>query len=601
MRSTVERAPSLSRTRRISRRQFMILSGSTSTLVLLAACQRAAAPPAAPVNTQEPVVARTREAIATSAPATGVAQPAAAGQATPAAAAAPAATTAPAAVQAAPTAAPAVAKPGPKGKLTEAWNTSLSPAWWDPQENPPQITPYNFQLAMHDALVKHMPGKTFAPSLAESYEIAPDFKSATFKLRPNIQFHDGSPVTTDDVVFTYEKYRGANAKILHDKVEKIDVPDSRTIRFLFKEPFVDFLMIYGSPSSGAGWIVPKAYYEKVGPNGFKQKPIGAGPYRFVRQQAGNELELEAFDAYWRKTPSIKTLVFKGIPETATRFAVLKTGEVDAAYAIQGDLFQTMKQDPNLRVMAVQGNPTWLELMALDRPDHPLKDIRVRQAISLALDRKAVNDAELGGMSSIGGNWIPPDWPLGLDKPVPPTDLAQAKKLLADAGVAGGFEISALTPLPPYFSWGERLVSQLRAVNVKTTLNTMERAAFYDQMSSGPNRLKGLVLMFSGAPGDAASRIRESAVTGGTFSGMSVPEIDAWMKQYDSSVDLQERKRLVEQVQNFILEQYMIVPVCRNVAIWGLNQRLGNKPLEEVVGAVPQYNYLGLYEDLVLKE
>jgi peptide/nickel transport system substrate-binding protein len=347
--------------------------------------------------------------------------------------------------------------------------------------------------------------------------------------------------------------------------------------------------------------VPKSYYEKVGKDGFKQKPIGAGPYAFVKQMAGNELELEAFTDYWRKPPSIKSLIFKGIPETATRFAVLKTGEVDAAYAIQGDLFQTMKQDPSLRVTAVQGNPTWLELMALDNPDHPLKDVRVRQAISLAIDRKAISDAELGGTSTIGGNWIPPDWPGALDLPVPPTDVAKAKQLLADAGVPNGFEVSNLTPFPPYYSWGERLVSQLRAIGVTTKMNTMERAAFYDQAGPGPNRLKGMVMFFSGAPGDAASRIRESAVTGGTFSGLSIPEIDAWMKQYDSSTDLAERKRLVEQVQKFTLDQYMMVPVCRNVAIWGFGPRLSNAPLETVVGSVPQYNYLGLYEDLTVKD
>jgi peptide/nickel transport system substrate-binding protein len=231
----------------------------------------------------------------------------------------------------------------------------------------------------------------------------------------------------------------------------------------------------------------------------------------------------------------------------------------------------------------------------------LKDVRVRQAVSLAIDRKAMNDAELGGTSSIGGNWIPPDWPDALDLPVPPTDIAQAKKLLAEAGVPDGFDISLLTPLPPYFSWGERLVSQLRAVGIKTNLNTMERAAFYDQMMPGPSRLKGLILMFSGAPGDAASRIRESAVTGGTFSGLAVPEIDEWMKTYDSSTDVQERKRLVEMVQKFTLDQYLMVPVCRNVAIWGFGPRLANARIEDVCGSIPQYNFLGPYEDMVIKE
>jgi len=129
---------------------------------------------------------------------------------------------------------------------------------------------------VHDALVKPMPGKNFAPSLAESYEIAPDFKSATFKLRSGVKFHDGSPVTPDDVKFTYEQYRGASATVLKAKLERIELPDDRTVRFIFKEPFVDFLTIYGSPASGAAWIVPKAYYEKVGKDGFKTAPMGPG-------------------------------------------------------------------------------------------------------------------------------------------------------------------------------------------------------------------------------------------------------------------------------------------------------------------------------------
>jgi len=241
------------------------------------------------------------------------------------------------------------------------------------------------------------------------------------------------------------------------------------------------------------------------------------------------------------------------------------------------------------------------MATLDNPDHPLKDVRVRQAISLAIDRKAVNDAELGGTSSIGGNWIPPDWPGGLDLPVPPTDIPKAKQLLADAGVPNGFDVSALTPLPPYFSWAERLVSQLRAINVKTTVNQMERGAFYDVLGPGPTRLKGFQLIFSGAPGDAAGRVRESAVTGGTFSGLSIPEIDNWMKQYDSSVDLAERKRLIETVQRFTLDQYLMIPVCRNVAIWGFGSRLSNAKLEDVVGAIPQYNFLGPYEDMTVKD
>ena len=146
-------------------------------------------------------------------------------------------------------------------------------------------------------MIKHLPGQPLAPSLAESYEIAPDFKSATFKLRPGIKFHNGDPVTPEDVKFTYENYRGVWAKLFKDKLDRIESPDPRTVRFLFKEPFVDFLVLYGSPASGAGWIVPAKYYQQVGPDGFKKAPIGAGPYKLVRQSADTEFAFEAVPEY----------------------------------------------------------------------------------------------------------------------------------------------------------------------------------------------------------------------------------------------------------------------------------------------------------------
>src|SRR5205085_11220979 len=171
-----------------------------------------------------------------------------------------------------------------------------------------------------------------------------------------------------------------------------------------------------------------------------------------------------------------------------------------------------------------------------------------QAVSRAADRQAIKEAEMGGRSPIEGNWIPEDFPGALKRPVPPLDVARAKQLLAEAGVADGFEISMLTPLPPFFSWGERVVTQLRAINIKTQLNQMERGVFYEKLAPGPNRLKGLVLVFSAGPGDAAARIRESAVCKGTFSGLCLPEIDDRMAKYDASADPAERKKLIEEVQ-----------------------------------------------------
>jgi ABC-type transport system substrate-binding protein len=172
--------------------------------------------------------------------------------------------------------------------------------------------------------------------------------------------------------------------------------------------------------------------------------------------------------------------------------------------------------------------------------------------------------------------------------------------MAEAGFADGFDVSALTPLPPYFSWAERVVTQLRVINVRTQVNTMERGAFYDKLAPGPGRLKGMIIQFSSAPGDAAARIRENAVCGGAFSGLCVPEVDDRMKQYDSSTDPAVRKKLLEEVQNYLLDQYLMVPVCRSVIVTGFGPRVASKP-EDISGVIPQYIFVGPMEDVQIKD
>src|SRR5207249_78045 len=123
-------------------------------------------------------------------------------------------------------------------------------------------------------------------------------------------------------------------KLLHDKVKEITVVSPTRVRFTLHEPWPDFMSYYGGLVSGAGWIVPKKYFEQVGPDGFKKAPVGLGPYRFVSHTPGVELVMEAFEGYWRKMPSVKRVVFKMVPESTTRVAMLKRGEVDIAYLLE---------------------------------------------------------------------------------------------------------------------------------------------------------------------------------------------------------------------------------------------------------------------------
>ena len=169
----------------------------------------------------------------------------------------------------------------PAGQMSWALHFSLAPTLFEPAETAGLITPFMLLYALHDALVKPMPEKVMAPALAESWSTSSDGLVYEFVLRKGATFHNGEPVTSEDVKFSFERYRGISAKGLKEKVAAIEAPDLGRIRFRLKQPWPDFMTFYGTPATGAGWIVPKKYVEKVGEDGFKKAPIGAGPYRFV--------------------------------------------------------------------------------------------------------------------------------------------------------------------------------------------------------------------------------------------------------------------------------------------------------------------------------
>jgi peptide/nickel transport system substrate-binding protein len=230
---------------------------------------------------------------------------------------------------------PAAFAQAPDGQVTIAFDTTIAPTFLDPAETPGIGTPFVFLYAMHDALIKPLPGNNMAPCLAESWKESADGLSYEFKLREGLKFHNGDPFTADDVKFSFHRYRGASAKLLHERVKSVDVLDRHRIRFVLGAPWPDFLVFYATPATGAAWVVPKKYIEKVGEEGFKRQPVGLGPYRFVSMSPGQEIVFEANEQYWRKKPTIKRVVIKGVPDRTTRLAMLKTGEADIGYLMVG--------------------------------------------------------------------------------------------------------------------------------------------------------------------------------------------------------------------------------------------------------------------------
>src|SRR5256886_1766689 len=258
---------------------------------------------------------------------------------------------------------PAVA--APEGTMTWGVHVTLASRWLDPSDTEAFITPFLVLYAIHDALVKPMPGGDNTPSLAESWTASKDGLSYEFVLRRGVKFHNGDPVTAEDVKFSFDRYRGAAAKVLKERVREVQIVNPGRVRFQLKEPWPDFMTFYGTSATGAAWIVPKKYVEKVGDDGFLKAPVGAGPYRVVSFTPGIDLVMEAFEGYWRKTPSVKRLAFRSMPHDTTRAAPLRAGDVDIVYLLGGQTAVDIKRPPGLRLAAA--TPPAAALLAFPAP------------------------------------------------------------------------------------------------------------------------------------------------------------------------------------------------------------------------------------------
>ncbi len=170
-----------------------------------------------------------------------------------------------------------VARAQPQGELTYAMHVTITPSWFDPAENTGIATPFMVQEALHDALVKPMPQNPMAPSLAESWTESADGLRYEFGLRRGVTFHNGDAMTADDVKFSFERYRGAAAKLLKDKVKAVEIVGPHRIRFVLHEPWPDFLTFYATPATGAAWIVPKNTWSASARRDSRSIPWAPGP------------------------------------------------------------------------------------------------------------------------------------------------------------------------------------------------------------------------------------------------------------------------------------------------------------------------------------
>ena len=493
--------------------------------------------------------------------------------------------------------APAVGRAAaPADQLTWGIHVSITPSWLDPAETQGIITPFMVLYAVHDAMVKPMPGKLQAPCLAESWTASEDGLSYTFTIRKEAKFHNGDPVTSEDVKFSFERYKGASHELMHSQVASIESPDPQHVTFKLKQPWPDFLTFYSS-ASGAGWIVPKKYVEKVGDDGFKNAPVGAGPYKFISFKPGVELVLEAFDGYWRKKPSVKRIVMRMIPDETTRLAALKQGEIDIAYSIRGELAEELQKTPGLTLKpVVLQAPNWLYFPEQWDPKSPWSKLEVRQAANLAIDREGMSKALFLGYCKLTNNavvpytfeyyWQPPDAVY---------DPAGAKKLLADAGYPNGFDAGLMYCDGSYANMAEVSIDNLAQIGITLKLQPVERGGFFAAYGS-KKYAKGVIQGASGAFGNAATRMASFVVKGGAYAYGNYPDLDDLFAQQADALDAKKRGALLDKMQQLVHEKAIYAPIWQ----LGFLNGVGPRVAESAFATIPGFAYTAPFEDITIK-
>ncbi len=461
----------------------------------------------------------------------------------------------------------------PEGILKQAIHWGLSADWLDPATAGFAISAHLALYFYHDSLVKAMPQGTFTPSLAESWRISPDSKVYEFKLRQGVKFHNGETMTAEDVIFSVNRYRAAQAKYLKDKIAKLEAVDPYLVRFTFKDSFPDFLEYLVPGVTTMGWIVPQKYVEKVGDAGFKKHPIGAGPYKFVEFTPGVRLVGEAFKEYWRKVPHIKRIEFIQVPEPATRLAMAKRGEVDIATLMQGVFYEDLKKDPKLRILSPLSPTRWLVSFTNQWDSKsPCSNPKVRKAMSLAIDRQTLADIHMPGCDPIGAIGLEGD-PYLADFPPDPYDPAQAKKLLAEAGYAKGFHAGTYYPYQGgYWPYGEQIANYWKAIGITVDSKLLDRPAWLANREG--KKMKDAIFI---DPSTAPTMGGRLAYLFGSSSYGNYPDIqEAWDK-YREAVNPKERMDLIRQVQKMIYDRTMLIPLTSTNSPAAFGPRVKGNP------------------------
>lgn len=432
---------------------------------------------------------------------------------------------------------------------------------------------FNVFTNICETLIHRLPDLRLEPLLATSYKLIND-TTWEFRLRQGVKFHNGEDFNAASVKLSLERIADPKNKlrqVMLQVIDRVEIIDDYTVRIITKtpNPFLDKTL------SVMGAMLPPKYFQDKGPKYIATNPVGTGPYKFVRWVKDDHLELEANENYSRGAPRIKKVIFRPVPEATTRVSGLQAQEFDIIENLPPHLIRLIDWKGRSYVSKAPSSRTIF--LAFDTTKGgPVADKRVRRAIAQAVNIENIIKKILAGDGIVQGLPYTKDY-FGHDPGIEPYPYnpEQAKKLLAEAGYAQGFEF------PIHYRFGffnnekevaEAVAGDLRKVGIDATARIYEIGTFISKVTSH-NAYPAYLSGWSSPTFEAGLTLRQVLHTKGAFSNYSNPKLDALIDQAWVTMDEKERTKIYFEAGKLIKEE---VPLClcyQHINIYGVNERV----------------------------
>lgn len=431
----------------------------------------------------------------------------------------------------------------------------------DPHKTSGTGDPQTVQYQVYESLFREEVTGEVVPALAESYSFNADNTEMTLQLRKDVTFHDGTPMTADDVVFSLNRSMSTGYNGVYvDAIKAVEKVSDYEVKVILKYAYTPVVSCLSSLSTA---IVPKAYVEKNGDDILSRQPMGTGTYQFVSWTSGTEIVFKAYENYWRGKAAITDLIFDVIADNNTSIISLETGDIHLDVNLSTSSIPTIEANPDL--VEYSGEKASMMLFSFNNKSGIFSDVRMRQAIYYCIDRQAIIDTCLNGRGTVTEACMLrmldeyPD-----DFKVVGRDVEKAKQLVAEAGYPNGVTVVAATiDNNTYKNPTVMLQEQVKDAGINLQIELSARAAWNEKVITNTDYdITCWAIPVTTLDADfAASKFYGPLCNGGgNFSNCDIPEIDALIEKGRITEPGAERNDIYRQFCELIRDNAVVCPI-----------------------------------------